>query len=492
MSSYRVSFPREGICYDAQEGMTLLEVQIAAGIVPNAPCGGGGKCGKCTVIVDGKQVLACQTKVTGDVSVQTLAGERHAHILGQGAVQSVPFDPKPIPAGVEHPLLAAVDIGTTSVVVYLLDGQTGERLGVRSMLNPQRQFGGDVIARGSYAMANGGQELSRCIHGAVNDLLGQLTDRRQDVVDITMVGNSCMHHLFLGYPMDSLMLAPYTPVVTEAVCRPAAQCGITAHPDCQVRWLPNIGGFVGADTTGCMLAAGLPREGEVTLLVDIGTNGEMVLSMDGRMASCSTAAGPAFEGAKIECGMRGSDGAIDKVWVEDGTLRFHVIGDTAPMGLCGSGLLDAVRCLLEFGHVQPSGRMEETYVFATGVYLSQKDIRELQLAKAAIAAGVELLCAHMGITPEKIDRLLLAGAFGNYLDPVSACGIGLLPPVLLERIVPIGNAAGEGAVLAARNRGQWQKSQTLAREVTFLELAMDPEFQDVYVDQLPFGEEDDE
>lgn len=227
----------------------------------------------------------------------------------------------------------------------------------------------------------------------------------------------------------------------------------------------------------------------MTLLVDIGTNGELVLGNRDGIISCSTAAGPAFEGAKITCGMRGSVGAIDHISLENGEFIIHVIGDGEATGICGSGLLDGAACLLKAGKIDETGRMEETCYFTDRVYLNQRDIRELQLAKAAIAAGIQILCQRKGIRPADIQRVLIAGAFGNYLDPASACAIGMLPPELAGKITSIGNAAGEGARMAALNRGQFERSKVLTEKAEFVELALDPDFQDVYVDEMEFPEE---
>ena len=230
---------------------------------------------------------------------------------------------------------------------------------------------------------------------------------------------------------------------------------------------------------------------EITLLVDIGTNGELVLGNREGLISCSTAAGPAFEGAKITCGMRGSTGAIDHVSLENGEIKCHVIGDGEASGICGSGLLDGVAALLKLGKIDETGRMEETCYLTDRVFLNQRDIRELQLAKAAIAAGIQILCQRRGIQIKDIGRVLIAGAFGNYLDPASACAIGMLPPELEGRIVSIGNAAGEGARIAALNCRQFERSRSLAKKTEFVELALDMGFQEVYVDEMGFPEEDD-
>ena len=239
------------------------------------------------------------------------------------------------------------------------------------------------------------------------------------------------------------------------------------------------------------LAAQQNKLDKLTLMIDIGTNGEMVLGNKDRRIACSTAAGPAFEGAKISCGMRGAEGAVDHVWLENGQVNYHVIGDVPPEGLCGSGLLDLVAVLLELEIIDESGYLEDKeYTLCDNVVLTQKDVREVQLAKAAIRAGIELLAENLGIGVADIQNVYLAGAFGNYLTPASACRIGMIPPVLLDRIQPIGNAAGEGAKLCALNREEYLYSQTLAKNTDFLELASLPQFQDCYVDALEFSEEE--
>lgn len=492
---YPVHFINEKCTCMAESGMTILEAEIAAGIVPDAPCGGKGTCGKCRILLDGMEALACQSRVTREMTVVTFAGgQQNYQILRTGLGRAVDCDPGPLPGQVKTPLLAAVDLGSTSVVAYLMGGVSGKVLGVKSMPNPQRQFGADVVMRCSHAMEHSMEALSFCIREAVDGLLHDLASgcgcSATDIVRVVMAGNSCMHHLFLEILVDTLALAPYEPRVKDAVTRKASDCGIHVCPDAQLHWLPNIGGFVGADTTACMLTAEYDRREPMTLLIDIGTNGEMVLGNRDGYSVCSTAAGPAFEGAKITCGMRGSTGAIDHVYLEDGKLRLHVIGDVRPTGICGSGLLDAVYCLLKTGHIDASGRMKDTYYFTPEVFLTPKDVRELQLAKAAIAAGVQLLCKHRGVALTDIQELLLAGAFGSYLNPVSACGIGLLPGALLDRIRPIGNAAGQGAQIAALNIHEFERGRKLAETADFLELALSPDFQDVYVDELSFEEED--
>ena len=413
--------------------------------------------------------------------------------------------------------LAAFDIGTTSVVGYLLDSVKGEQLAVTSRLNPQSQFGADVIARSDHVLQNGsGDELAGCIRQALNEMLGELASQagleRKDIYQVSVVGNTCMHHLFMNISPASLVHAPYNPAVRENMMCRALEVGLTIHPEGTMIFLSNIAGFVGADTVGCLIASDMEHREKMTLMIDIGTNGEMVLGNKNRMITCSTAAGPAFEGAKIACGMRGAKGAVDHIEMKDGEIVYSTIGGGEAVGICGSGLMDIVAMLLKEGFVEDTGRLmdpdeleeenavkhqdriikvdgKNAFKITDKVYLTQKDIGEVQQAKAAIAAGIVLLCKKMGIQETDIEEILIAGAFGNYMRASSACRIGLLPPELLDRIHMIGNAAGEGARIAILNEEEYDRSAGLHERVEFLELAADPDFNDTYVDELMFLDE---
>ena len=477
MNLHTITFLPDHITVQAESGTTVLQAQIAAGLHPDAPCGGKSTCGKCKVIIDGNEVLACQTLIDRDLTVLT-DKEETEKILTTGLAVST------TPEGL-HPYVLAFDIGTTTVVAYLMDGHTGTLTATASCKNPQGQFGADVISRIEQVLQEGGDALRDTIREAMGQLTQELCSRagitEQEIGVISIVGNTAMHHLLLGIDPKPLVTPPYMPNVFEAL----------ELENGRVRILPNIAGFVGGDTVGCMVSTRFDRLEEISLMIDIGTNGEMVLGNKDRRIACSTAAGPAFEGAKISCGMRGAEGAVDHVWLEDGQVKYHVIGDVPPEGLCGSGLLDLVAVLLEQEIVDESGYLEDKeYKLCDNVVLTQKDVREVQLAKAAIRAGIELLSEELGIDVSDIRNVYLAGAFGNYLTPASACRIGMIPPVLLDQIQPIGNAAGEGAKLCALNREEYLYSQTLAKNTDFLELASMPQFQDCYVDALEFSEEE--
>ena len=399
------------------------------------------------------------------------------------------------------PYGAAFDIGTTTVVGYLINLTTGKVCAVASTMNPQVQFGADVIMRANYALEHGTKELSSCIQTAINKLIGQLTKEaeieRNLIYQVIIAGNTCMHHLFLGISPASLVHAPYNPAVSQMLDLKASDFSLSIHPNGRLIMLPDIAGFVGADTIGCLLCVRPDLKEEITLTIDIGTNGEMVLGNREHLVTCSTAAGPAFEGAKIECGMRGAAGAVDHVHFENGDWKYTTIENEKPVGLCGSGLIDLTAELLKNHLIDSSGKFIQSKSSFTliepdesrnfnGVYLTQKDIREVQLAKAAIAAGIESLEQELGITEDQISKVYIAGAFGNYMNPQSACEIGMIPFHLKDKIVPVGNAAGEGAKIALINEEELLYADKLAKKISFVELAASEDFQDCFVDNLEF------
>ncbi|GAV25208.1 ferredoxin [Carboxydothermus islandicus] len=414
----------------------------------------------------------------------------------------------------------AFDIGTTTVVGYLLDLNTGKELAHVSTLNPQTKYGADVISRITFATQeiDGLLKLHREIINEINNLIAKATKQAghtpQNIYTITIAGNTTMHHLFLKIPPENLAKAPYVPVVRDPVIADAKDLKIAINPAGKVFVLPNIAGFVGADTVAAALAAEMDRGDKIRLLIDIGTNGEMVLGNKERLLACSTAAGPAFEGAQIACGMRGAEGAIDHVFIGE-EYKYTVIGEVFPRGICGSGLLDLVAGLLEVGIVDQTGRLlplerithevgqkykdrvveidgvrafvlEENEATGQRIYITQRDIRELQLAKGAIAAGIEILLETYGARVEDISEVLLAGAFGNYLNPHSACRIGLIPATLEDKIKGIDNAAGAGAKFALLSVEEYQRAIELSQKIQYIELSAKNEFTSIFAKKLKF------
>lgn len=468
-----------------QRGESLLEALRAAGLPVEAPCGGHGTCGKCLVRVDGEEVRACQYRVEGDLTVE-LPRQADTNILTGGQTAAAAVNPA------APGYLLAYDVGTTTVVCFLLS-PSGEELAAESMLNPQSPYGADVITRIQRAVKGDMAALTAAIRAGMADLAERACRRAgispSEIGVVSVVGNPCMQQLFLGIPPDNLAAVPFLPALTQAEIRAAGDC-LPLCAGAQLLVVPDISGYVGADTMACILAARLYEAEDTVLLVDIGTNGEMALAHRGRLTACSTAAGPALEGANISCGMRGAAGAIDHVWAEGGAARYSVIGGVEAHGLCGSGLIDAVAYLLDAGQLNKRGRLAagEAFRLSEAVALTQEDIRQVQMAKGAIAAGIRLMAAHLGITAGDIDRVILAGAFGSFLRPESACRIGLLPEELAGKITAAGNIAGSGAKLLALDRSQLDLSQALLDRVEFLELAQEPLFQRTFAQNMTFRE----
>lgn len=470
---------------DASGDEKLLEALRKAGFAVDAPCGGMGKCGKCRVLVDGKEALACRTVVDRDMTVEIPAA------AGQNILtDSIAQQDAPTPSA--NGYLLAFDIGTTTVVGYLLDGNTGRELAAESRRNPQAAYGADVISRIQHALKGQLDVLTGSIRGCAEEITLALCERAKikpaEIRIVSLVGNPAMQQLFLGISPENLARIPFAPVLTQVQTVPAKEY-LPLWENAALLIVPDISGFVGADTVACVLATGLDTKDEATLLVDIGTNGEMVLGNQRRMVACSAAAGPALEGANIQFGMRGQAGAIDHVWIENGRFRCSVIGGGEAVGICGSGLIDAVAAALDAGLINTRGRIqiEERILHLTDtVFLTQEDIRQVQLAKGAIAAGIERMAAHLGISLTDIDKVYLAGAFGTFMNAASACRIGLLPAELRGKITAIGNGAGSGAKKLARSPQALAKAQQLASRIEFLELAAAPGFQRTFAQNMRF------
>jgi len=413
-------------------------------------------------------------------------------------------------------LLGAVfDLGTTTVAGGLVDLENGELAAVRSAFNSQRVFGADVLSRLGYAQAGPGalSSLSDRIQGQVRAMLHALLADAgaspANLVDMVVVGNAAMEHLFLGLGVAGLATLPFVPVHQMGLGVPAAALGLPAHAGAWIYLPPNLAGFVGADTVAGIVATDLSRSTGPTLLLDLGTNGELVLADRGSLWACSTAAGPAFEGAAIGCGMPGLAGAIERVGYDRGDLALATIGGAVPRGLCGSGLIGAVAVLREAGALDPTGRLQagaglapglstrlrpgphgtEVVIFAApgrDIVLTQGDIRQVQLAKGAIATGVRLLCKTAGLSPGDLSQVLLAGAFGQHVEVAQAASLGLLPGIPPERVRAVGNVAGEGARLMLTHAACRAEAEALAGRVKVIELAADPEFQEVFAEEMTF------
>ena len=477
----------------AQTGETILEALARAGIAVSAPCGGLGRCRKCAVRatgelacedgarLDGQTVLACRTRLTGDARVRV--SESKAEILKTGVSAGEETDG-------EAGLGVSVDVGTTTLAAYLVERSTGRVLASDARLNPQRPHGADVISRLSFAIDSeeNAALLQREILAAIDEMTRSMLERAgragEEIRCRALVGNTVMMHLLGGYPARPLAFAPFTPAYTALHEKELG--GVrTILGGC-------ISGYVGADTLAAALACGLDERDENAMLIDIGTNGEIMLKKDGRCFACSCAAGPAFEGAHIVCGTGAVAGAIDHARVENGEIVYTTIGGGEATGICGSGLIDLTAALLERGDITPMGRMAGDVRLSERVYLARSDIREVQLAKAAIASGIRILAEQAGAALADIEKVYLAGGFGNFIGLDSACRIGLLPAALRAKIVPVGNAAGSGSVRLLVSEQARRRAEALRQATRCVELAATPDFNDVYTDELLFEDEDDE
>lgn len=417
----------------------------------------------------------------------------------------------------------AFDIGTTTLVGSLIDLNSARVLAVEAATNPQNIYGADVISRLTHVslVKEGLQQLQAKVIGAANQIIGQLIRQAgvgpEEVYEVTAVGNTTMSHLFMGIDPISLAPAPFIPAYSRAIEVEASAVGLQVNPAARVTFLPNIAGYVGSDTVGVILATGMDRRTDNCAAIDIGTNGEIVLASGGKLLACSTAAGPAFEGAQIKHGMRAAAGAIEFVDYTDGVLHIETIDHVPACGICGSGLIDAVAALLKAGLIEPSGRfvnpaenparvpepfrnrlrpgqgglqfiLVPAAESASGeeIILTQGDLRELQLAKGAIYAGMMILLKEAGIGINDLDQVMLAGAFGSYVRRESALTIGLLPQLPPEKIVAVGNAAGNGSCMALTSRPARKRAFTLPGKVRHLELSTRIDFQDIFIDALPF------
>lgn len=516
-----------------------------------APCGGKGTCGKCKVHVTkpyDKVVLACKTEAVNGMEIAPVRDESENMVVLQGdKVSDDTVDEKDRHDDLDRRIVspkggirdrssdvicAACDIGTTTVVCSIIDPVTKDVLASRAGANPQRSFGADVVSRIEAACADD-DNLKTMNNAIVNLISGWITDMIQKlgvekIKLLTVAANTTMCHLFAGISPEKIGKAPFMP--DELFGKEYKGAGIGILNCEKVYIIPAVSGYVGGDITAGM--AECIDADEMTLYLDIGTNGEMALGRGGKYLCAATAAGPAFEGAQIEMGMPGQKGAIDKVWLEGRKICYSVIGNVRPLGICGSGIIDAVAVFLDTGIIDENGTIkdmadiplwyrpyvevfddedddEDIYPAETAekvvhispeVILNQDDIRKIQLAKSAIAAGIDVLIKEYGITYKEIDRVCLAGGFGNYLDQKSAARIGLIPEKLLKKTISVGNAAQKGAIATAYiyedhgsktetkilNKDIINKTNAIISTMAYIELSTYPGFDEMYVSHINF------
>jgi uncharacterized 2Fe-2S/4Fe-4S cluster protein (DUF4445 family) len=549
--SFLIDFEPLGRRGKASVGETLLEAAQNAGIGLASVCAGVGTCQECRVrLISGKLTtptsieedslsnedlesgfrLACQAKPLSDIKLdlppESLTSVQRLQVEGEEII----IVPEPT-TNKEDAYGLAVDIGTTKLAAYLVHLSTGKTVTQTGAMNPQIAYGEDVISRIAYT----GRELFgakilqnilvETINGMITDICAGANISPADVLDAVLVGNTAMHHLFAGFPVDQLGVAPFKPAITGPVTIPAKTLGLGLGIGAQVYLPPVIAGYVGADHLSMLLAIGLdpsldksafpenqkflnmeesshPYKGKNIIALDIGTNTEISLVVDGAITCCSCASGPAFEGAHIHEGMRAAPGAIERARWSDGKVIWQTISSLPPVGICGSGILDVVASMLDGNLIKPNGAFRQNsdndqnagYILVsaaeTGIgrnlMVTRKDIHEIQLAKAAIRAGIECLLANADLTFTDLDEIIVAGAFGTYLDLHSAIRIGLFPPLPISKFRQVGNAAGVGARLMLASIQKRNQAEQLANRISYLELAKNKDFMEYYIENLRY------
>ncbi|HCL00017.1 MAG TPA: hypothetical protein DHW42_07950 [Candidatus Marinimicrobia bacterium] len=463
------------------------------------PCGGDGTCGKCKVrIIDGDLPindiqrrcfsqeelskgwrLACQCFVKESLTLELAQWE-----------MSILSDDYILKSSGRAGYGVAVDLGTTTLAAQMVDLRSGNVVGVRTALNPQAQYGADIMSRIQYALADkGAQRLQRLIRvqllSMIQELIADMAPANLQIDKIVIVGNTAMHHLFCGVDITPLSAVPFEPENDGEFSRASEEIDWQLPGKPTVLFLPCLGGFVGSDVLAGIVATGLHENAEMTALVDLGTNGEVVVGNRDRILCASTAAGPAFEGAKISMGMRAATGAISRIKLENRQMINHVIGGGSPQGICGSGLVDAVACSLDLGLIDKTGKIthpDPVIKIGDMIKITQQDIRELQLAKGAIAAGFDILIRRLGILKKDIGKVFIAGAFGNYINVGNAVKIGLLD-FDHQRIIQTGNTALRGAKMALYGSSDYR---FIIEKCAHVPLAGDEQFMEAFVDNMPF------
>jgi uncharacterized 2Fe-2S/4Fe-4S cluster protein (DUF4445 family) len=520
--TYQIDFEPLGRRGTARPGTTLLAAAQAAGVQLASVCGGIGTCEECRVrLVTGALTppsfveeavftraelaagyrLACQAEPLSDIKLdippESLTTAQRLQVEGQD-VAVVPHPAVSIPGAYG----LAVDIGTTKLAAYLVRLETGETVSRVGAMNPQVAYGEDVISRIAFVGrgADGATTLQRVLTETLNRMLAEMCSEARvpadKVLDAVLVGNTAMHQLFAGLPVEQLGHAPFAPATTDPLTIPASRLGLSLADGANVYLPPVVAGYVGADHLAMLLATGAWKAPGRLIALDIGTNTEISLVADGKVTCCSCASGPAFEGAHIHEGMRAAPGAVERARWHEGTIQVQTIEDQPAVGICGSGILDVIASLLDGHQVRPTGVMTAGPQFLlvpagkTGLgrdlVVTRKDIHEIQLAKGAIRAGVEVLVDEAGLTFDDLDSFIVAGAFGTYLDLRSAVRVGMFPPLPLERFQQVGNAAGVGAKLMLVSTDQRAEAEALARNLGYVELTGQASFTPLFMKYLSF------
>ena len=489
-----------GLTFEAEKGTPLQDLLFEHGV--EFPCGGQGLCKGCRIkllhgnlpptpqlesLFTEEEIrqgwrLACLYTADSDLTLELAQWE--APILTD--FSKIEFTPS-------EGIGIAIDLGTTTIAAQLIDCRTGYVLGVESALNPQAQFGADIMSRIQFDIQPANRNvLTDIIRNELSRLVESLIKKNQTglpLQQITLCGNTVMHHLFCGIDTTPLAFYPFEPAEPGIKTFPASEIGWTIENNPAITFLPNLGSFVGSDLLAGILATGMHESNPLIALIDLGTNGEILIGNKEKILCASTAAGPAFEGGRISMGMRAATGAISSAAIQQNEIRCHVIGHVKPRGICGSGLVDAAACSLNLNLIQPTGRLSngsKEIVLEPPIVLIQKDIRELQLAKAAIAAGTQILLSEINASWDDIQTFYLAGAFGNYLNPHNAKRIGLFS-FPEEKITPAGNTALQGAKICLLNGlNEDAHFRSILATIQHIPISSSPKFQEIYVDEMNF------
>ncbi len=519
----RIIVKPEGKIYEYIVGGTLLEILLAQKIFVDNPCNGKGVCGKCRVKVLKGDVpagvhLSCLVKPVGDLEIELLQKERKHEVLTSGYVPEFEFD-LDIEEGDARDVLygVAVDIGTTTVVCTLVDMLAGKELAHASMINAQKHFGLDVLTRITYELEHpedGVEKLQKAIVDSMNDMIADVCEQAgicsDNICEIAVAANCTMMHMLLGVDATPIGRAPYAPVFVQAKEVQASEIGLKAAEGARLYCLPSVSAYIGADIVAGAYVCELDKEPGNVLFIDIGTNGEIVLSNKGKLLCCSCAAGPALEGMNISSGMRAAEGAIEDVKITEEDVRLKVIGNEEPIGVCGSGILAAVKELLRVGLVRKDGAFikrkdleESDYRYKmlqmNGVkrefilteepeklLITQGDVRQVQLAKGAILSGIIALLNKAGIKMEELDKVMIAGQFGAHLPAESLVGTGILPEEVKDKLVYVGNSSKTGAYMALMSKKAKCEMEDLANRMDYMELAATEGYERLFVDCLIF------
>ena len=518
-------------CISCEKGQNLLKVLLNEGIFVDNPCNGTGVCGKCKVCVKSGEVsavnatekellsqvelekgvrLSCMATVESDLEIELMQKERKHKVLTKGYIPEFEKDVFEKGYGI------AIDIGTTTVVTALIDLKSGKELSNASMINAQKHFGLDVLTRITYEYQYGEKgikELQQAIVNSINEMIDEVCEEAQvnkeEITEIHISANCTMAHMLLGVDARSLGKTPYKPVFTEGQTVKASSIGICAGKDTIVYCLPQVSAYIGADIVAGAYVCKLEEQKGNTLFIDIGTNGEIVLAVNGKLLCCSCAAGPALEGMNISSGMRAANGAIEDLRIEPEGVSVKTIGDCEPEGLCGSGILAAVKELLRTGCVKKTGVFikkdkisEDDYrqkllrdngvnrefilVKEPELLVTQSDVRQVQLAKGAILSGFVTLLKRAGIEMKDLDRVMIAGQFGAHLPAESLIGVGILPKEVENKLIYVGNSSKTGAYMTLMSKKAKEEVEELSKRMEYIELAESEGYEQIFASCMMF------